>query len=691
MSVSIVFDPLLPPALVAIAAAIAAAVGVFALRRRSVLRLLAIGVLALALMNPSLVKQDREPLRDVVALVTDKSQSLDAGGRRAAADAAAQSVRDMVKADPTLELVEASAERGDDGTFFFDALYRALAEAPRRRLAAVVAVTDGQIHDAPRSTDAFDVDAPIHALIVGDRNAPDRRLEVRRAPPYAIVGERATFELVVHDPSVAPGTLAEVSISIDGGDPMPSFVPVEEPTPVTVDIKKRGPNVVEIEAKPGEHELTLANNRAAVSVSGVRDRLRVLLVTGEPHAGARAWRDLLKSDPSVDLVHFTILRPPDKTQTIDMRELSLIAFPVQELFEEKINQFDLIIFDHYKKRENVIQPIYLDNIASRVEDGGALLVVDGPPFAGPLSLYRTPLAKVLPARPTGQVIDGGFLPQLTDIGKRHPVTSALATTGDAQWGRWFRIIDATPVSADAKVLMSGPDNRPLVVLDRVKKGRVAEVLSDQTWLWARGVEGGGPHGELFRRLGHWLMQEPDLEEERLTAAAAEGKLHIERRTMGDAPGPATVTSPSGKEVDAPLAQAKPGDAAYTADVPIDEQGLYRIRSAGGKDGDLTAVAAAGPLNPRELADLTPTDAVLRPFVEKTHGGVFYVGEGDKLSLPTMRRTRGDADQAGRSWMGFRRNEAYATRSEERDPLAPALLAVALALGALTLAWAREGK
>src|SRR5262245_15452306 len=98
MSVSIVFDPLLPPALIAAAALLAAIVGVFALRTRSALRLLAIGVLALALMNPSLVKQDREPLKDVVALVTDKSQSLDAGARRAAEDATAQAVRDMVKA-----------------------------------------------------------------------------------------------------------------------------------------------------------------------------------------------------------------------------------------------------------------------------------------------------------------------------------------------------------------------------------------------------------------------------------------------------------------------------------------------------------------------------------------------------------------------------------------------------------------
>jgi hypothetical protein len=682
MSVSIVFDPLLPTAMIAGAAALAALAGLFALRTRAVLRLVAVGALALALMNPSLVRQEREPLTDVVALVTDASQSLDAGDRREAADAAAEEVRALVAADEGLELVEAEAARGDDGTFLFDALYRALAEAPRRRLAAIVVITDGQIHDAPRSLDAFDVDAPIHALIVGDRNAHDRRLEVRRAPPYGIVGERATFELIVHDSAAARGSPAEVSLSLDGGEAMRAFARVGEPVQVGVEIRRRGPNVVEIEAVPGEDELTLANNRAAVSVNGVRDRLRVLLVTGEPHAGARAWRDLLKSDPSVDLVHFTILRPPEKSSGTPSDELSLIAFPVQELFEEKIDEFDLIIFDYYRRRDGVIFPIHLDNIARRVEEGGALLIAAGPPFGTPLSLYRTPLAAVLPARPTNEIFEQGFTPEVTELGRRHPVTAALLQNGLAHWGRWFRIIDATPVSGEE--LMQGPDGRPLLILDRVGQGRVALVLSDHAWLWARGVEGGGPHGELFRRLGHWLMQEPDLEEERLVATTASGMLRVERRTMGDPPEAAVVTAPSGEQLSVPLAEVDP--ANFVGEAAVDETGLYRVRS-----GELTAVAAAGPLNPRELADLTPSEATLRPFVEATRGGVFFVGEGGNAQLPTVRRTRADADQSGRGWMGWRRNDAFAATSEDRRPLAPALLAVALALGLLTLAWAREGR
>ena len=99
-----------------------------------------------------------------------------------------------------------------------------------------------------------------------------------------------------------------------------------------------------------------------MQINGVRDRLRVLLVSGEPHAGERTWRNLLKSDASVDLVHFTILRPPEKQDGVPVDELSLIAFPTRELFIEKIEDFDLIIFDRYRRR-GILPSLYLENIA----------------------------------------------------------------------------------------------------------------------------------------------------------------------------------------------------------------------------------------------------------------------------------------------------------------------------------------
>ena len=132
-----------------------------------------------------------------------------------------------------------------------------------------------------------------------------------------------------------------------------------------------------------------------VTIDGVRDKLRVLLVSGEPHAGERTWRNLLKSDANVDLVHFTILRPPEKLDGTPINELSLIAFPVRELFQQRINDFQLIIFDRYA-RQGIVPPIYLDNIAKYVRNGGAVLVAAGPDYAGPTSIWHTPLDAVLP-------------------------------------------------------------------------------------------------------------------------------------------------------------------------------------------------------------------------------------------------------------------------------------------------------
>jgi len=438
---------------------------------------------------------------------------------------------------------------------------------------------------------------------------------------------------------------------------------------------------VELSAAPGPAELTLQNNRAVVSVSGVRDRLRVLLVSGQPHAGERVWRNLLKADPSVDLVHFTILRPPEKQDGTPIDELSLIAFPARDLFNDKLASFDLVIFDRYGE-QGILPMIYFDNIAQYVENGGALLVSSGPEFAGPSSVYRTPLASVLPAQPTGEIVTQAFKPQVTQLGLAHPVTRDLAGSNadnvPATWGRWFRLIGATTVSG--QTVMSGPGNKPLLVLDQVKKGRVAEILSDQTWLWARGFEGGGPQAELLRRLAHWLMKEPELEAESLTAAVADGEIVVTRRTMAKSVQPVTMTTPSGKTVTLTLDNAGPGFWRIAA--KVSELGLYRVT-----DGTLSAVTAAGPLNPKEVADMRATDTILKPDAEITGGAVHWLADG----VPQIRRVVPGQDASGSNWIGIRRNGAYRVTSLTQQPLLPAWAALLLIVGSLLLAWKIEGR
>ena len=500
-----------------------------------------------------------------------------------------------------------------------------MSDVPRQRLAGVVMITDGEVHDVPAGdskTLAQAVGAPLHVLLSGRPDEGDRRLVVAQAPSFGLVGKQVQLTVRVED---LPETAAEkagddqnearVTWRKDGGARQQLMVPIGRDVPLTLPIDHGGPNVLELDVAPGPRELTLVNNRAVVVVNGVRDRLRVLLVSGEPHAGERVWRNILKSDPSVDLVHFTILRPPEKQDGTPIRELSLIAFPIRELFDTKLDDFDLIIFDRYS-RPGVIPQAYLENVVRYVRNGGAFLEAAGPNYGTPMSLSRTPLGSILPADPTGDVYEEGFKPQLTDLGRRDPVTEELPGAGprggSPSWGRWFRQVDSRV--RNGVTVMTGDRGDPLLVLDRVGKGRVAQLLSDEMWFWARGFEGGGPQAELLRRLAYWLMKEPDLEENDLRAAVEGDRLIVTRQSLEPNDHPVTVTAPDGSSRSLKLTPEHGGRSGGS--LAIDQMGLYRVT-----DGTRTALAAAGPLNPIEFADVLTTPAKLAPVVAATGGGI----------------------------------------------------------------------
>ena len=643
---------------------------------------LAFAVLLAALANPLLVREVRQGLPDVVALVVDHSQSMSVGNRTGQADAAEANIKKQLSAMKDVQVREASVTTTtsgeDNGTRAFAALNTALADVPPDRVAGAIMITDGQVHDAPS---ANQVKAPLQALIAGDPKERDRKLTVVNAARFAIVGQWADIVVRVEDFGGSSGGMADLSLYIDGKVVATPQVEIGKNVTLRVPAVHEGENVVEVQVQPGPNELTLQNNRAVVTVSGVRDRLRVLLISGEPNAGERVWRNLLKADPSVDLVHFTILRPPDKP-AFAINEMALIEFPTRELFQEKLNSFDLVIFDRYRER-GILPFAYFENIAAYVENGGALLLSSGPEFAQDQSVYLTPLASVLPAQPSGEVVAQGFKPKVTDAGFAHPVTRGLTGANtpagaEPSWGRWFRLIGTKTVSGET--VMSGPGDKPLLVLDSVGKGRVAELMSDQIWLWARGFEGGGPQAELLRRLAHWLMKEPELEEERLSASVAGGVLHIERRSMSKEAAPISLTTPSGKQQTVALEKAEPG--IWRSDVKISELGLYRMT-----DGKLSAVAAAGPLNPKEVADMRATAEVLAPLADASKGSVHWLKDG----VPEIRRVAPGDTAGGSGWIGLKRNGAYRVTSVEQQPLLPAWLALTLLLGTLLLAWRAEGR
>ncbi len=645
----------------------------------------ALGVVMLVLANPGIVHEKSEALSDVALVVLDESPSQGLEDRRETAEAALKNLEARLGALEDLEVrVRRVGGRGDSETRLFSAIENALIDVPADRVAGVVAITDGQVHDVPAITEgAAALAYPVHVLLTGRLDAGDRRLVIQSVPRYGIVGRTLELTVRIEDPAGGQARPARLMLSVNGEAALERQVMTGKDETLSFTLDRPGESLVEIEVAAGPTELTLQNNRAALLVNGVRDRLRVLLVSGEPHVGERVWRNTLKADPSVDLIHFTILRPPEKQDGTPVAELALIPFPIRELFQERLSEFDLIIFDRYRQR-GLLPRLYIHNIVDFVEQGGALLVAAGPSFAGGLSLARTPIGRILPAQPTGQVIEQSFRPKLTETGKRHPVTAKLSANEGRDWGNWSRQIAAEVTGG--QVLLAGVEGRPLLVLDRRGAGRVAQVMSDHVWLWAKGFDGGGPHGEFLKRVAHWLMKEPELEENALRARA-EGtggntELRIERHTLAPADTPVTVTSPSGETTAVPLGQRESG--AETARLKVTEAGLYRLT-----DGERSAIAGVGTLNAREFSEVSTTRRHLDPVAAATGGGIYAVGQD--APPPSVRRVSAGRDLSGSDWIGLRDNRGQRILGVTRVPLLPVFLVLAFVLAGLAGAWWRESR
>ncbi len=683
--------PVLPAWMLAALAAVALLALAPALWRRARggwWRALAFALILAALSGPRLIEETRETRPDIALLLLDRTDSIAAGaGRAAALEAAREQLAQRLGRLRDLEVRTAEVlEGGNQGTRAFAAMERALAEIPAARLAGVFLLSDGQVHDAP-PTWAPGPEVPLHLLMPGRPGEVDRRIRLIEAPSFGIVGRMVDLRLVVEDLG-APrqeGT-ARLTIRRDGAAPVTEQVPLGREHTLSIPVERAGPNVLELLAEARRGEVSGANNRVVMNLNGVRDRLRVLLVSGEPHAGERTWRRLLKSDPGVDLVHFTILRPPEKDDLTPLNELALIAFPVRELFQLKLREFDLIVFDRFANR-GILPPSYLRNIADYVRQGGALLLSVGPEYVGGASLFSTPLGQVLPARPlppSQAILESAYRPRVTPQGLRHPVTEGLpganAEGREAQWGRWYRTIRAEPRAG--AVLMSGAGDAPLLVLDRVGQGRVALMLSDHIWLWSRQHDGGGPQAELLRRIAHWLMREPELEEEDLVARVEDGRLVATRRSLDPLPPPeAIVTAPDGGESRATFA---PRGGRAVLDLPAEAPGLWQVT-----DGRRVAFAAAMPANPPEWEDLRADAGRLAPLIAASGGTARHVGDG--RAIPDIRRVAPGRDAGGAGWAGLRQRGDHTVTGIAALPLLPPWLALVLLLGVAVIAWRRESR
>ena len=717
----ILFSPMLPEWLIAAGLAVALAL-VLLLARAGVskwgvaLRVLAALVIAAMLMDPQLRRQETQPLADVAVIVADHSASQMMDERLARTRNATRQLRAKLSGLPNTEVRVhvLPADGGEDGTRLIKAFRQALADVPPERFAGAFLLTDGRAHDMPaRAEQALPAGyaAPAHVLLTGRRDERDRWVRIVRAGRYGIIGQTLEFHFrVAQSPKARASERVRVRVRLDGKPWRELRVRPGTLYKLRLPVAHAGQNVVELNVEPmrGAPELTLRNNRVVHVFKGVRDRLRVLLISGKPHPGERVWRSLLKSDPMVDLVHFTILRPPRKQDGTPIRELALIAFPTYELFVEKLHRFDLIIFDRYVRR-SILTLDYLQNVVDYVRDGGAVLMSSGPEFAEEDSLYYTPLAELLPFSPTGRIIEAPFRPRVTEKGLRHPLSAGLGqgkVDETPPWGRWYRVVETRPGGAEwlrdetgtagasgvgkagrgEQVLMRGPENAPLLVLRRFGKGRVAALLSDQVWLWARKHDGGGPHLELMRRLAHWLMKEPDLEEEQLSATMKGLDLLITRRTLGETAPALVVTTPEGKELRPAWRKVRPG--VFNAALRRPAPGLYRLKS-----GALTRMFPVGAADVPEFRDVVATEDILKPLAEASGGAVRWIsaGRGEGVSVPSVAKVAMHSSAAGNGWLGIVRKDAAKVLSVRHYPLFAGLLALAGILLLLGLAWRLESR
>lgn len=714
MSWSIDFAPLLPGPILWVLVAVAAGLVTLLLVRRSRgawLRLAALAAMLAALFNPTLREEERENLANVAIVVLDESTSQQLAGRPEQTAAIKADLAAKFAKVPNLQIKWVSGAKPSDtaaaGTNLFADLNAALTDTAPDRIAGVIFVSDGQVHDVPKSAQRLGFDAPVHTLLTGSKGEFDRRIEIIEAPKYGLVGEDRTIQLAVRETGKPSADANPVTLKVRREGRPDEIIRTEigRTNKVAMPFPHTGTNIVEIDLDPVPGELTPANNRAVIAAEGVRENLRVLLVSGEPHAGERTWRNLLKSDAAVDLVHFTILRPPEKQDGTPINQLSLIAFPTRELFSEKIKEFDLIIFDRYEHK-GILQLLYYDNIARYVEQhGGALLIAAGDDYAGSFTIFKTPLSAVLPASPTGRVIETPFKAKITAEGAKHPVTAGLPGSispqlADAKseptWGRWFRQAE---VRADrGRVVMTGAEDAPLLILDRKGKGRVALLTSDHAWLWARGFDGGGPHTDLLRRLSHWLMKEPDLEEERLIATSKGLKLTLERRSLEETVGTVKLLGPGGDTSDVKLEPTAPNSGIWRATIDVKIPGLYKAEMAGPQD-TLTAVANAGVEDPREMSEVTATEDKMKPISDLTGGGVFWTkatgllasASSPAIEVPRISMMSNAKVMAGTGWLGLKDREAFLTRGVKLTPMFTGLAALSALLAFIALAWWREGR
>lgn len=553
---NITFEPILPIILILILLVILLFITFFTIFNRiqgGIYRILIFVIFFFLLIQPSLKIEKRKLENSILTFVIDDSLSQQVSGRSKNIDTIYKNMLRQINnkynqfdileirindkkitkrfgningiLSNTLSIEEKKSE-SKYSTRLLKIFYEEINKYPTKKISTAFFLTDGQIHDLKESSIVDKIDIPIYYILPNVKNLNDQKLEVTYAPDYAYVGESVKIKVVANDYTENK----KGYLKLDIFDPEQNLkeINLEKNVEETINFKinKIGENIFYLRIKPNSDDLSNSNNFKIVKINAIRKRLRVLLVSGEPYMGTRVWRNFLKSDPTVELVHMTVLRPPEKNDNTKISELSLIPFPVKELFEEKLKNFNLIIFDNFRGR-NILTPLYYENLIGFVEKGGAILEITGPSYNSRNSLFRTQVGKILPGAPTGKSLRGEFKPELTELGKKHPITKSIFKNLK-NYGSWYEMNDVLIDNKETSVLLKGLKDKPLLSIKKIDKGRISQIYSHNIWIWKNNILNPGPYRELIKNLAHWLMKEPELEEDELKVSIKGKKVFIKK-------------------------------------------------------------------------------------------------------------------------------------------------------------------
>lgn len=601
---------------------------IFKKRFLSVPRVIALLVLLLVFINPQGMQEIREALPQKLVIVVDESPSQKIDGRAERSEKALGLIHERLESMPQIEAVTIRTDgmppigkRKGDGTMLFPALEKALSGFSDEEVAGTVLITDGQVSDMQKTAADLKKAGPVNVILTGRKSEKDHRIEILSVPKFGLIDGTATIR--VKAISAGDGPLV-VSISRIGEEPQQLTFQDGEEKDIPVTLTQAGQNAVSFTIPDAGDEISLANNRAVAVITAIRDRLRVLLVSGAPHMGERAWRNILKSDPAIDLVHFTILRAPQSMDATPPSEMALIPFPVDEIFRNKIKSFDLIILDRYRQYD-LLPDMYFQGIKNYVEEGGALFWAAGTDIADE-QIFMTPLADILPVSQRNKegILTGDILPAVSAKGKKHPVTASLTS----EWAPWHGQMAFSAASEDT--LLTGAGNLPLLTIKEAGKGRVAVLASDNIWLWSKSTPEGqsrGPYMPLIGNVIDWLTREPDMNPGYLKAdPVAGGKIRVSLRPAENQDTTVSVNYPDGAENNLVLSDAL-SKGWHVADIDAGMQGLYSFHK-----GQQVAYAAAGGDIQSEYINLSSTPDILAPLVQDTGGNVIWGGESPDFDI-----------------------------------------------------------